>query len=84
MDPAEEVIPDVGLVTLKDPESGQVTLVNTRSRKLRETWRLERENHASWLSELFNRAGIDQVELRTNGPVVEPLARLFQGRRTRR
>lgn len=84
VDPAEKDLPDVGLVTLRDPESGQALLVNTHSRKLRETWRRERESHAAWLSDLVNRAGIDMVELRTDGPVVEPLTRLFQGRRKRR
>lgn len=82
-DPSEEVLPDVGLVTLKDPETGHVVLVNTRSKKLREKWHDERKAQAAYLSGLVKKADVDLVELSTNGPVVEPLARLFDARRKR-
>jgi len=82
-DPAEEELPDVGLVTLRDPETGQVNVVNTRSKRLKKRWTSYRKEHMAYLSDLFNRAGVDMVELSTNGPVVEPLARLFDTRRRR-
>ncbi len=79
-DPAEEELPDLGLMTLRDPETGQVVLINTRNKDLRERWRNQRKEHAAYLSGLFKRTGIDLVELSTDGPVVEPLARLFESK----
>jgi uncharacterized protein (DUF58 family) len=82
-DPAEETLPDVGFVTLKDPETGKTALVNTSSRRLRKQWEAHMTNHRAYLNDLFKKAGIDQVELVTNGPVVGPLTRLFENRKRR-
>lgn len=38
-DPAEDELPNIGLMTLKDPETGQVALINTRSKSLRQNCR---------------------------------------------
>ena len=82
-DPAETALPDVGLMTIRDPETGQVTVINTRNRALRDQWRVERSTHDAYVTELFKRAGVDQVEIRTDGSVVEPLTRLFDMRKHR-
>jgi len=82
-DPAEEVLPEVGRVVLRDPETGETALVDTRSRRLRERWTSYRTGRRAYLTDLLRRAGIDHVELSTNGPVVEPLTRLFEMRRRR-
>jgi len=82
-DPAEEVLPEVGMIALKDPETGETALINSRSKRLRKKWRAYRKEQTDYLTELFRRAGIDHVELATNGPVVEPLTKLFEMRRRR-
>jgi uncharacterized protein (DUF58 family) len=82
-DPGEEELPDVGLISVRDPETGQVALINTRSKRLREGWRTYRKDEATYLSDLLRRAGVDLVNLSTDGPVVEPLIRLFEKRRRR-
>ena len=82
-DPAEEVLPEVGMIALKDPETGETALINSNSKRLRERWRTYRKEQRDYLTDLFRRAGIDHVELVTNGPVVEPLTRLFEMRRRR-
>lgn len=82
-DPAEDELPDLGLVTLRDPETGEVSLVNTGSRDLRERWRRHRKSQAATLAGILKKAGVDLVDLSTNGPVVEPLLRLFEGRKRR-
>ena len=82
-DPAEETLPNVGFVYLRDPETGIKTLVNSNSRKLKMKWRAHRDEQKAYLNELFKKAGIDQVELTTDGPVVEPLTRLFESRKRR-
>ncbi len=82
-DPAEEVLPEVGMIALKDPETGETALINSKSKRLREKWRAYRKEQRDYLRDLFRRAGIDHVELVTNGPVVEPLTKLFEMRRRR-
>ncbi len=82
-DPAEEVFPDAGLMTIRDPESGQFVWINTRDRGLKERWRVERTRQDNHLKDLIRRSGADLVELSTDGPVVEPLTRLFDQRRRR-
>jgi len=82
-DPSEAALPDVGLITLQDPETGETALINTRNRRLRERWRSDREKQEAYLADLLKGAGIDMVTLTTNGPVVEPLTRLFDQRRRR-
>jgi hypothetical protein len=82
-DPAEDELPDVGLVTLRDPETGKVAVVNSSDRTLRERWRKERQGQSALFARMLKGAGIDLVEFSTNGPVIEPLARLFNARRKR-
>ena len=82
-DPAEEVLPEVGMIALKDPETGETALINSNSKRLRERWRAYRREQRDYLTDLFRRTGIDHVDLSTNGPVVEPLTRLFEMRRRR-
>jgi uncharacterized protein (DUF58 family) len=82
-DPAEDALPEVGPVFLTDPETGETALVDTRSRRVKERWQAARAAERAYLSDLLRRAGVDHVELATNGPVVEPLTRLFDMRRRR-
>lgn len=79
-DPAEEELPDLGLMTFRDPETGQVALINTKNKKLRARWRTYRKDQSDYLSGLLRKAGVGMVELSTDGPVVEPLTRFFQNK----
>jgi uncharacterized protein (DUF58 family) len=82
-DPAEEELPRAGLMTLQDPETGQVALINTRSKALREKWRSCQKAHTERLRQLFKKAGVDMEQVYTNRSAVEPLTRLFDRRRQR-
>ena len=67
-----------------DPETDQVVLLNTGSGALREKWRTDRMDRQTRLTATLRRAGVDLVEIRTDGSVSGPLIRLFDKRRTRR
>ena len=82
-DPAEGELPNLGLMNLQDPETGQVALINTRSKALREKWRNYHKQNTSRLTELFKKAGVDMEEVYTHRSAVEPLTRLFDRRRQR-
>ena len=83
-DPAEEELPDVGMAYLRDPETDQMVLLNTRSRALKEKWSSDRKEQQADLTTLLSRSGVDLVEITTDGSVSEPLIRLFERRRRRR
>ncbi len=82
-DPAEEELPDLGLVNLFDPEAGRTVLVNTHNRQLRRNWHRYRQKHLADTAELFRRSGVDFVDIRTDGSAVKPLMRLFERRKLR-
>ncbi|MCI5619191.1 MAG: DUF58 domain-containing protein [Rikenellaceae bacterium] len=76
-DPRECSIPDVGLVHIKDSESGEAAWVNSSSRKVRDAYALwfasvrERENA------LFNRYQVDNVDISTDQDYVKRLMLFF-------
>jgi len=82
-DPAEDRLPDVGLIRFRDPETGRVSLVNTRNKALNARWTAYRRERHGYLLDIARKSGVDVVELSTDGPVVEPLTRFFDARRKR-
>ena len=79
-DPRERAIPDMGLVHVKDSETGEDAWVNTSSRKVR-------ENYSKWFSDaersarsLFLRYKIDSVDIATEDDYVKNLMGFFRKR----
>lgn len=76
-DPAERSIPDVGLVHVKDSETGEASWINTSSLSVR-------NSYAKWFSDLdtrekriFNRYQVDNVSISTDQDYVKGLMALF-------
>ena len=82
-DPAEIDLPDMGLIRMIDPETGESGIINTSSAAVRHRWLQEKSRHGQYLKDLSSRCGVDLVELRTDRDVMEPLSRLFLQRRKR-
>ena len=76
-------LPDIGIARIIDPETGQTFEVDTSSSNVRETYaeRVAAEREAR--KHLLRRLAIDEVAVRTEGGVVEPLLRFFRARETR-
>lgn len=79
-DPRERTIPDVGLVHVKDSETGESAWINTSSKRTR-------TEYSKWFGavedgerKLFNRYKIDSVDIATNQDYVKGLMTFF-GRR---
>jgi uncharacterized protein (DUF58 family) len=83
-DPAEEELPDVGMVYLRDPETDHLALINTGNRGVKERWIEFRKEQRAGLTDLLRRSGVDLVDITTDGSVSEPLVHLFEKRRRRR
>lgn len=82
-DPAEEVLPDVGLLPVRDPETGQQLWVDTSDRRVRAAYAELVAAQQARLRETFRRARVDVLELSTAGSLVEPLVRFVTRRRRR-
>ncbi len=76
-------LPGAGLLHLADAETGRTLLVDTGSarvrERVRENWRQERRR----LLETCRRAGVDLLDVPTEGSVVDPLLRFFRMRELR-
>lgn len=79
-DPLEDELPDLGIIPLHDAESGEEVLVDTSSKKVRETYRKRRYVEKAKLRDHFTRMKVDAIELHTNESYVRPLMDFFHRR----
>lgn len=82
-DPREETLPNVGLVSVVDAETGRETLVDTSDRQLRESYAREAAERAKRRDQLLQRTGVDVIKVRTDRSYVEELYRFFRMRERR-
>lgn len=82
-DEAEVEPPDVGLVRVRDPESGVTRLIDTSSRRVREALRDHASRHEQAVARACAKAGVDRVVIPTHGSIVRELAGLFHARQRR-
>ena len=76
-DPREREIPDVGLVHVKDSESGEEAWVDTGSRKVRDTYSRWFRTVAENESRLFNKYRTDNIDIATGEDYVSRLMLFF-------
>lgn len=80
MDRGESQLPDLGLMQLKDPETGKYVLTDTSDRLTRMAyehwWKRQQEKNA----ELFRKVGVDVADFYTDRDYVKELIALFKRR----
>ncbi|MBR6858234.1 MAG: DUF58 domain-containing protein [Bacteroidales bacterium] len=79
-DPRERTIPDVGLVHVKDSETGKGAWVNTSSRSTRAAYEQWFRTASESAAKLFNRYQVDSVDTATDEDYVKNLIALFHRR----
>jgi len=82
-DPREEELPAVGLVELRDAETGERALVDTFDRRVREEFAAKAQLRLEGLRRLLRSASVDQVEIRSDADYVLPLIQFFRMRERR-
>lgn len=75
VDPRELELPDVGLITLMDPESGQRREISTGSRSLRERFAAAAERQRLVVKQALRRTGAAHLVLRTDRDWVGDIVR---------
>ena len=83
LDPMEQALPDLGLLTLRDAESGEHLLVDTHDAGFRERFARLAAQREAHLREGLARAGVDTLELATDDDLVDALVRFVELRKRR-
>ncbi|MBR2333284.1 MAG: DUF58 domain-containing protein [Rikenellaceae bacterium] len=76
----ERELPDVGLVEMRDAESGRTVWVDTGSRKVRENYTRAWDERHEATSRLLRRYRIDNIDIDTADNYVTQLIKLFKQR----
>ena len=79
-DPFEEALPQAGLISLRDIESGRMIDVDTRSKAVRAKWAEAAAERRARFEESLLGARSDSIELSTAGDVGDPVVRFFRKR----
>lgn len=79
-DKFEDELPNLGLIPLRDAETGEEVLVDTSSEKVRKEYQKKREQAKHQLRDQFLRMKIDMIELETNASYIRPLMTFFRRR----
>ncbi|MGA2245407.1 MAG: DUF58 domain-containing protein [Verrucomicrobiota bacterium] len=83
-DPRESELPDAGLVTIEDAETGELLELDSGRRSVRERFAETNADRLAELDRALNRTGVDTLRLKTTEPFAPVLQRFFEMRRGRR
>lgn len=79
-DPRERTIPDIGLVNVKDSETGETAWINTSSPKVREAYSKAAQDADMKATKLMRQYQIDSVDISTGSDYVKGLMAFFDRR----
>lgn len=80
VDKKEMELPEVGLIKLRDNESGKLMWIDTNDRSFRKQFAVNKLKFEDELRDIFNRAGIDATNIPTEESYIKPLMNLFKNR----
>jgi uncharacterized protein (DUF58 family) len=83
LDPLELQIPDLGLLTLRDAETGEQILVDTHDAGFRKRFARIAAQREADLRQGLVKAGVDALELSTDGDLVDAIVRFAEMRKRR-
>jgi uncharacterized protein (DUF58 family) len=83
-DQHEEEFPDLGLIPMKDEESGELLWVNTGDKEVRAAFRADAIKRTALLASVFKKSGVDYTAIGTHESYITPLRTLFKKRERRR
>ena len=79
-DKREEEIPSIGLIKVKDAETGAYSWIDTSNKKVRENYSKWWRQKNDLATDIFKRSGVDVANIRTDQDYVRSLISLFQRR----
>ena len=82
-DPAEKLLPDLGVIKVRDPESGSSFWIDTSSRREMEKLKSQINSDFATFNKQAKKISFDTISVSTNGDFVDPLISLFRKREKR-
>ena len=82
-DPLEQTLPDLGLITMEDPETGEQLFVDTGDIGFRARFATLAAERDESLRKTFSRLGVDRLRLATDQSLLDNLVRFSQARKRR-
>jgi uncharacterized protein (DUF58 family) len=82
-DPLEQTLPDLGLITMEDPETGEQLFVDTSDKGFRARFATLATERDESLRRTFARFGVDRLRLATDQSLLDNLVRFSQARQRR-
>ena len=82
-DRRERELPDVGIIELRDAETGETMVIDTRSGAARQSYREQIQRTEAERRQVFRASQVDAIHIRTDEPYVKPLIQFFRQRATR-
>ncbi len=79
-DEREEGIPNLGMVQMMDAESGKLKLVNTQSKKIRNSYAEFHRERVNYFKETFTKSGCGVLDCRVDESYVKKLLGFFKRR----
>jgi len=83
IDPLEEALPSVGLLELEDLETGEIRLIDTSVRSVRDGIAHNTAGEKLRLEKFFRSIGMDYIDIYTDRSYVKPLTHFFKMRSKR-
>ncbi len=86
-DPREEVLPDAGLLAVRDLETGEETIVDSSDPAVRKQYAIEARKRADRRDNIFRRNAVDNIHIRTEqaeeGRYINEIHKFFRMRERR-
>lgn len=83
-DPRENELPDIGLIKMRDAETGKMMWVDTSSKSVRMQYNVNAKRNTLKMHDIFKRCGVDHVSIGTSDDYYKILLNLFRKREARR
>jgi uncharacterized protein (DUF58 family) len=82
-DPRENVLPDAGLISVEDPETGERGIIDSGSASVRRAYAEQAQREVEQSRVAVRRSGVELLELSTGKPYDKPLIHFFHERSRR-
>lgn len=83
-DPWELSLPDMGIISLEDPETRESFMLDTSDSRVCREYLLNAQNGFKERSKFFQSGGVDTIDIRTDIPYSKSLFKFFRAREKRR
>ncbi|OJV52833.1 MAG: hypothetical protein BGO31_03495 [Bacteroidetes bacterium 43-16] len=79
-DKLDAELPDVGIIEVKDAESGRSVSMDTSDKKTRQQYQFSFKKHQDYCKDIFLRSGAQLLNVRTDQDYIKVLQSFFRGR----